>query len=260
MKTLVSRYDKKMIGQLPKILFPGRIIVIQSQTEASKAVEYLLSQQVVGIYTDTKPVFKKGSGMNPVALLQVSTEDTCFLFRLNHIGLTNELVKLMSDDKVLKVGLSLKDDFAQLKRRKPFDVGRFAELQEMVKEMGIIDQSLQKLYANFFGQRISKSMQLSNWEADIFTEAQKLYAATDAWACIQLYKEILRLNECGYMLEIVPETEQPIVHEPTPTEIAAKKEKKKQKQKEKRKRRSLKAKEQRRRSNDRKDKEKLKSL
>ena len=260
MKTLVNRYDKKKIGQLPKVLFQGRIIVIQSKQEAVKAVDYLLSQQIIGLDTETKPVFKKGCGMNPVALLQVSTEDTCFLFRLNHIGLTDDLIRLLTDNHVLKVGLSLKDDFSQLRRRKPFEAGRYAELQEMAKEMGIVDQSLQKLYANFFGHRISKTMQLSNWEADVLSEVQKRYAATDAWACIQLYKEMLHLDENGYMLEIIPEQEPPLQPQLSPEEQKAKEERKKKKEVEKRRHKRLKEKERRRRTADRKKKDKVKSM
>ena len=66
-----------------------------------------------------------------------------------------------------------------------------------MKDMGIEDLSLQKLYANLFGQQISKSQQLSNWERDILTDKQKSYAATDAWACIQLYEELERLRQTG---------------------------------------------------------------
>lgn len=260
MKTLVNRYDKKLIGQLPKVLFQGRIIVIQSKEEAAKAVDYLLNQEIIGIDTETKPVFKKGAGMNPVALLQVSTYDTCFLFRLNHIGYTDDLIRLMSDDKVLKVGLSLKDDFTQLARRKQFVAGRHAELQQLVKEMGIVDQSLQKLYANFFGQRISKTQQLTNWEADVLTEAQKRYAATDAWACIQIYEEIMQLDANGYMLEIIPEpekTEQPGLSAEDQEKKMIRKE---QKEAKSRKRKAMKAKAHRRKNKARKEKEKLQNI
>lgn len=260
MKTLVNRYDKKKIGQLPKILFQGRVIVIQSIQEAAKAVDYLLSRQIIGLDTETKPVFKKGCGMNPVALLQVATEDTCFLFRLNHIGLTDDLIRLLTDSNVLKVGLSLKDDFSQLRRRRPFDAGRYAELQDMAKEMGIVDQSLQKLYANFFEHRISKTMQLSNWEADVLSEAQKRYAATDAWACIQLYKEMQHLEQNGYMLEIIPEPEPPSQPQPSPAELKEREERKKRKEAEKRRHKRLKEKVRRRRTTDRKNKEKIKSI
>lgn len=259
MKTLVSRYDKKLIPQLPKVLFQGRIIVIQSKEEAEKAVNYLLTHDILGIDTETKPVFKKGCGMNPVALLQVSTHNTCFLFRLNQIGFTDDLVRLMSDEKVLKVGLSLKDDFMQLARRKQFAVGRYAELQVLAKEIGIEDQSLQKLYANLFTQRISKTQQLSNWEADVLTEAQQRYAATDAWACVKLYEEMLRLDECGYMLEIIPEPEQE-VPSLTNDKIEEKKERKLKKEQEKRRRQRLKAKVNKHRKTQRRNKEQVRSF
>lgn len=223
-------------------------------------MDFLLGQEILGIDTETKPVFRKGCGMNPVALLQVSTDDTCFLFRLNHIGYTDELVRLMSDDRVLKVGLSLKDDFMQLARRKPFTPGRHEELQAMVRKMGIEDQSLQKLYANFFARRISKSQQLTNWEADVLTEAQKRYAATDAWACIQIYRDILRLEENGYMLEMVPIPEQPSPSGQTQGQNPDKKEKKRKKEQERRRRNRSKEKISRRLDRERKDKEKMKSM
>ncbi len=76
-------------------------------------------------------------------------------------------------------------------------MGNFIELQTFVKEFGIEDCSLQKLYANVFGQKISKAQQLSNWEADVLSEAQKLYAATDAWACVRLYEELNELKKNG---------------------------------------------------------------
>ncbi len=263
MKTLANRYDKKRIAQLPKVLFQGRIIVVQGEEEAKRAVTYLLSQEVIGLDTETKPIFKKGAGMNPVALLQIATRDTCFLFRLNHIGFTPELVSLLSDDNVLKVGLSLKDDFTQLSRRRPFTPGKHVELQSMAKEMGIVDQSLQKLYANVFEQRISKSQQLSNWEADVLTEAQKRYAATDAWACVRLYEEFIRLHEAGYMLEIVPEPEppeppaQPIL---SPEQIEKRKERKQKKEQEKRRRKRQREKERKHRVAGRANKEALKNI
>ncbi len=260
MKTLANRYDKKRIAQLPKILFQGRIIVIQNEEEARKAVKYLLSQKLIGLDTETKPIFKKGGGMNSVALLQISTRDTCFLFRLNQMGFTSELVDLLSDDEVLKVGLSLKDDFAQLNRRRTFTPGRYVELQTLAKEMGIIDQSLQKIYANVFEQRISKNQQLSNWEADVLTEAQKRYAATDAWACVQLYEEFTRLNEVGYMLEIVPEPEPPVQTVLSPEQIAHRNERKHKKEQEKRRRKRLREKERKHRTASRANKEVLKNM
>lgn len=194
MKTLCNKFDKKDIAALPRVLFEGRIFVIQTEQEAQKAVSYLLSQPLLGFDTETRPSFRPGP-MRSVALLQVATQDTCFLFRLNRIGLPQALVELLSDRRIPKIALSWKDDTKQLLRLQRFEMGDFVELQSYVREFGIEDASLQKLYANVFGQKISKGQQLSNWENDVLSEAQQRYAATDAWACVRLYEELERLKE-----------------------------------------------------------------
>ena len=202
MKTIQERYEKKEIQNLPRILFEGRIIVIFSEAEADKAVEYLMTKKILGVDTETRPSFKKGQ-IHQVSLLQISTNDTCFLFRLNRIGLTNSLIKLLEDCNTTKVGLSLQDDWRQLNQRRNFTPGSYIELQKEVKEIGIEDMSLQKIYANLFGQKIAKNQQLSNWEADTLSPAQQLYAATDAWACLQIHEEVTRLKrDKNYILEL----------------------------------------------------------
>ena len=207
MKVLYNKIDKQSIQEMPRALFEGRIFVIQTEGEAERAVSYLEGFPVLGIDTETKPSFKKGQ-MNKVALLQVATDDTCFLFRLNRIGLPQALTRLLEDDRMTKVGLSLHDDFVSLQRRASFQPRSFVELQQKVREIGIEDMSLQKLYANFFGHKISKGQQLTNWEADVLNEKQQRYAATDAWACVKIYRELELLERTKeYRLEIVPEEE-----------------------------------------------------
>lgn len=206
MKTLYNRFDKKNISLLPRAIFGGRIFTIQTESEANKAVDYLLSFKLLGVDTETRPSFKKGK-VNSVALLQVSTEDTCFLFRLNRIGLPPSLVRLLEDKEVLKVGLSLKDDLSMLRKRGDFKPSNFLELQDFVKNIGIEDMSLQKIYANLFHEKISKGQRLTNWETDILTDGQKLYAATDAWACVRIYNELNTLVENGEY-ELLVKTEE----------------------------------------------------
>ncbi len=194
MRQLFIKTDKAFISNLPRYAFEGKIYVIQSASEAERAVEVLRQSPILGIDTETRPTFKKGVS-HKVALLQVANEQLCFLFRMNEIGFLPCMADLLADPKVLKVGLSLKDDFLMLKRRDAnFQPAGYIDLQNYVKQMGIEDMSLQKLYANVFHKRISKNAQLSNWEADILTDAQKVYAATDAYTCIQLYKELESLN------------------------------------------------------------------
>ena len=193
MKIIYNKYDKQRIQELPRVLFEGRIIVVFTEREANRAVDYLMKQKLLGFDTETRPSFKKGQ-MFQVALLQVATPDTCFLFRLNRIGLPDSIIRLLEDRTITKVGLSLQDDLRMLHARRPFETGTFVELQKEVKDIGIEDNSLQKIYANLFGEKIAKNQQLSNWEADVLTEAQQRYAATDAWACIQIHEEVSRMK------------------------------------------------------------------
>ena len=191
-----SKYDKTKIAQLPRALFEGRIVVVLTERDAMKAVSYLLSQPILGVDTETRPSFKKGQ-MHQVALLQVSSYDVCFLFRLNQLGLSPSVKQLLEDTTVPKIGLSLRDDLNSLHKLGDFNAGFFVDLQDHVREIGVEDLSLQKLYANFFAQRISKREQLTNWEADVLNDKQKLYASTDAWSCIMLYEELMRLERTG---------------------------------------------------------------
>lgn len=204
-KIIYNKFDKKAITGMPTVVFPGRIITIISPSETQKAVDYLLSKDVLGVDTETRPSFRKGDKFK-VSLLQVSSRDTCFLFRLNRTGLTPAMIKLLENTDVPMIGLSWHDDLLALHKRVEFKPGYFIDLQDIVGELGIEDLALQKLYANLFHQKISKRQRLSNWEADVLSDKQKQYAATDAWTCINLYEEILRLKRTGdYELVKVPE-------------------------------------------------------
>lgn len=192
-KVIYNKFEKQLISSLPVAEFTGRIEVVLSASEAERAVNFLLSQPILGFDTETRPSFKRGF-QHKVALLQVATEDICFLFRLNHIGLAPSIVRLLEDATLPKIGLSWHDDINSLQKLGPFKTGHFIDIQHYVHDIGIEDMSLQKIYANLFGQKISKRQQLSNWEADVLSDKQRIYAATDAWACINIYKEIIRLK------------------------------------------------------------------
>lgn len=196
-RQLFRKTEKSYIATLPRYAYDGKIVVIQGEDEAKQAVDALSRSALLGIDTETRPTFRKGES-HKVALLQVANEDLCFLFRMNHIGFLPCMAQLLSRPDILKVGLSLKDDFMMLRQRdSSFVPSGYIDLQSYVKDMHIEDMSLQKIYANVFHMRISKNAQLSNWEADVLTESQKVYAATDAVTCIQLYKELKAIKEAN---------------------------------------------------------------
>lgn len=195
--------DKDTLKEMPKVLFPGRVHIAQTPEEAEKAVNYLKQYSLLGIDSETRPSFTKGRS-HKVALLQVSTQEDCFLFRLNQTGLTLPIISLLESPAITKIGLSLRDDFMMLRKRAPFEQHACIELQEYVRMFGIQDKSLQKIYGILFGEKISKTQRLSNWEATQLTEPQKLYAATDAWACLNIYNKLQELKASGDY-ELAPE-------------------------------------------------------
>lgn len=182
--------SKDEIRELPIETFNGEIIVVDNIEDAVEAVEYLKQFEVIGFDTETKPVFRKNESRK-VALMQLSTCDKCFLFRLNLIDYPDSLDDLICSKDVLKVGLSLRDDFAALRKRSNCPPLNFVDLQNLVKYYGIKDLSLQKIYAILFKKKISKNQRLSNWEANTLKDSQKMYAAIDAWACLKIYNHLI---------------------------------------------------------------------
>lgn len=181
--------DKETLSKLPAESFTGRIEIVQTEASAKKAMTFLMEQKVIGFDTETRPSFRKGDN-HKVALMQLSTDNVCFLIRLNRLGLFPELKDLLESKSVIKIGLSTKDDFHVLNRLAPVEPKGFIELQSLVKEHGIGEASLTKIYALLFGKRISKAQRLTNWEAVELTAAQQRYAALDAYACLRIFREI----------------------------------------------------------------------
>lgn len=184
-----STITKEQLAGLPKETFDGKIIVIDHLSQVREALSYLSTKERVGFDTETKPAFRRGQ-VHKVALMQLSTEEECFLFRLNKIGYPDALEALMIDPAVKKIGLSLRDDFAAIRKRSVGIPENFIDLQLFVDKFGIEDNSLQKIYAIIFGKKISKNQRLSNWEAAVLTPAQQSYAAIDAWACLRIYNHL----------------------------------------------------------------------
>ncbi len=191
--SLASNISSEAIAELPLIHFSGKIIVVDSMPLLQDAIRFITRNPVLGFDTETKPSFRKGQN-NKVAMLQLSSHDTCYIFRLNKIGFTDELVHLLSNNSVLKIGLSLKDDFRELLKLKHFHPYGFVDLQKYAETFSITDKSLKKLAALVLGHRISKSQQTSNWESAKLTEAQLIYAATDAWVCLEIYKHLKEIE------------------------------------------------------------------
>ncbi len=183
--------SKEALSQMPMVTYPGKIVVVDTPEKARLALKKLEREAVVGFDTETRPSFKKGVVHN-VALVQISTAELCYLFRINQIGISERLGRFFENPEIVKVGLSLRDDFNALHRNnQELNPAGFVDLQDTVKDYRIKDSSLQKIYAIAFGERISKHQRLTNWEAAELSPGQQVYAAIDAWACLRLYHHFI---------------------------------------------------------------------
>ena len=180
------------IQKLDYINFPGKIYVIDRVgAEFHRAIAYLRSQKVIGFDTETRPTFSPQQPRYGVALLQLSGRDKAFLFRVNTIGMHRRLCNLLADARILKVGAAILDDIRGLQKKREFVSAGFVDLQKIVWEWGIRDKSVKKMAAIIMGARVSKTQQLSNWEAESLSESQQMYAATDAWVCREMYLKLM---------------------------------------------------------------------
>jgi len=174
--------------------FKGEIVLVDNLKTFYEIFPKLLRTDLLGFDTETRPTFRKGR-KNAVSLIQLSTEDLACLFRINKIGIPDELADLLSDPSVIKTGVAVHDDIKFLKSVRKFNPEGFVDLQTLVKDFGIQSSGLKKLTAIVLGFRISKRQQVTDWEAEQLTEAQQIYAATDAWVCYQIYKKLVNGHE-----------------------------------------------------------------
>ena len=181
------------IEKLELAAFGGKITVIDRPgPEMEHAIAYLRRQKIIGFDTESRPSFTPSQPHYGVALLQLSGPKEAFLFRIKQLGMDDRLCRILANEKIIKVGAAVHDDVRGLQKYKPFEAKGFIDLQKIVWEYGIRDKSVKKMSAIILGYKISKTQQLSNWEAEILSESQQLYAATDAWVCREMYNVLMK--------------------------------------------------------------------
>lgn len=187
----IDKINNEQTALLPAIEFRGEIRIVENERDIAAACKYLAEQPVIGFDTETRPSFRPGVTFR-VSLLQLSSPEVCYLFRLNRIPLDKAILQLFENKRLLKVGADVAGDLRSLRQIRHFRDAGFIDLQAIAPEWGIAEKSLRKLSAIVLGQRVSKAQRLSNWEAATLTDKQQLYAATDAWVCTRIYDRLLR--------------------------------------------------------------------
>jgi len=189
-KTYSENITVEEIKELNLSWFEGEIFLVDNMDKFYQVIPKLKKSKLLGFDTETKPSFKKGR-KNKVSLLQLSDDKIACLFRINRIGLPDELAEILSDPEIIKTGVAIHDDLKLLTGIKKFIPEGFIDLQVFVRNYGIECSGLKKLTAIILGFRISKSQQVTDWEAKQLSEPQLIYAATDAWVCHEIYKRLI---------------------------------------------------------------------
>ncbi|WPR73512.1 3'-5' exonuclease [Algoriphagus sp. NG3] len=193
------KITKDEVNALPLGQFEGEMFLIDKAEEVEEVAEFLAQQRFIGFDTETKPAFQKGV-INKVSLLQLSTSTQAFLFRLNAIGFPDPIRNVLEKETIVKVGAAVHDDIKALaKLTDSFYPNSFFDLNDELKRVGFVNIGVRNLCAMVLGIRISKSEQVSNWEAETLTIKQQRYAATDAWGCLEIFK---KLKSEGYLDEL----------------------------------------------------------
>ena len=194
--------DNDTVAALPAAHFPGRIVVVDKEEQIGEACGDLRRYKMIGFDTETRPSFRAGVSYK-VSLLQLSTPDTCYLFRLSRIRLDNRILKVLGSHEILKVGADIMGDIRSLHALRDFKADGFIDLQHEAIRWGIQEKSLRKLSAIVLGERVSKAQRLSNWEAEQLTQQQQEYAATDAWVCPRILNHLMECEPKSEPLHII---------------------------------------------------------
>ncbi len=187
----IASISNDEVAALEAVHFDGRIVVVDTTDALTKACKELSRQSLIGFDTETRPSFTAGV-TNKVALLQLSTDECCYLIRLNKLPLSREILSILSNGNIAKIGADVKNDITALNRLRHFTAKGFIDLQDEVVKYGIEDKSLRKISGIVLGKKVSKAQRLSNWAAKQLTPQQQMYAATDAWVCIEIYHRLTK--------------------------------------------------------------------
>lgn len=190
-----SSIAKDQIRHLPLIKFDGETHLIETPEALAEALSILRKESVLGFDTETKPTFTKGA-YNNTAIIQLATMTDAYLIRINELGISDSLKCFLEDESIKKIGISIRDDLKELQAIRPVDTAGFVDLNDIAKDLGITQIGMRSLVGIFLNSRVSKSQQTSNWEVKELSQGQILYAATDAWVCIKIYR---MLDEKGYL-------------------------------------------------------------
>lgn len=174
------------VNALPIRRYEGEVRLVAAPAELGRALEDIGEETVVGFDTETRPSFHVGEVYLP-CLAQVATGRAVYLFQLQRQDFSAPIAEMLSRDRIVKAGVSVADDLKNLKKLFEFQENSVIDLGTVARRHGARQTGVRSLAAMFLGFRIPKGTTTSNWAAARLSPQQVTYAATDAWACRELY-------------------------------------------------------------------------
>jgi ribonuclease D len=186
----ISRQD---MAQLPIRRYTGEVCLVSTLGDLERALADIRQESVIGFDTETRPAFRKGES-HPPCLVQAATARAVYLFQLRQPDVFQVLAELLAEPRSIKVGVALANDLRPLKQLFPFMEQNVLDLGILARRCSLTQTGLRNLAGIFLGFRIPKGARTSNWAAPILSAAQITYAATDAWACRELFLQFQSLG------------------------------------------------------------------
>lgn len=190
---LLRNVSRDEVNALPIRRYEGPVHVVASARELAPAMADILQERLVGFDTETRPAFRPGESYPP-SLAQVATARAVHLFQVRHAEVAAAVARILSEEHIVKAGVALADDLKALKKLVEFGEKSIVDLGNLARREGLQQTGVRNLAGLFLGFRIPKGTKTSNWARSTLTPQQVAYAATDAWACRELY---LRFTELG---------------------------------------------------------------
>lgn len=204
------RVDTAMIYPLPLVKYEGEIEVVETEDALDAALAEISKEEILGFDTETRPNFNRNKNY-PVSILQLAGENKVWVIRLDPLSeRLADIYRVLENPSIKKAGLAVQGDIKSLRGRCALNPAGFVDVSASTMKIGIINTGMKNLVALIFGERISKSAQLSNWASDNLTSKQIDYAATDAWISRRLFlevREIIKDSRTEIEPEPIPEPE-----------------------------------------------------
>ena len=187
------RLTSDEINVMPLVHYEGPVTLVRFQADLERVLPALRREPVLGFDTETRPTFHKGR-VNLPSLIQLATAGHVYLIQLSWLALGAELASVFADPQQIKAGVGIADDMRALARLHRFTPAGLVDIGQIAEKHQIWSQGLRTMCANFFGERISKGSQCSNWALRELSPRQIAYAATDAWMGRRLF---MKMRELG---------------------------------------------------------------